>query len=51
MNCPVQILILKITTSTGSCISVESNTNWWNEILMFLLSFETDCIEYAQVRR
>ena len=50
MNYPPQILILKITTSTGSCNFVESNTNWWNEILMFHL-FETDYIEYAQVRR
>lgn len=51
MDCPPRILILKITTSTGSCNFVESNTNWWNEILMFLHLFETNFIEYAQVRR
>jgi len=32
--CAARILILKITTSTDSCNSVESNTNWWNEILI-----------------
>ena len=51
INCPSRILILKITTSIGSCNSVESNTNWWNEIIMFLYLFETDFIECAQVRR
>ena len=51
MNSLPRIPIPKTTTSTGLCNFVESNTNWWNEIIMFLHLFETDCIEYAQVRR